>query len=129
MLTELEFFSLVEELGPAGATDAAEEEIPAAEEAVTSEAWADRAGRLAGGEIFVALLGDERPLGLAVAAAGEGPVLYADFRRDGVRDAVLASSEGVDRQLRRSASPATTSRRCSASAPSPPAPRTSRTPC
>ncbi len=93
VLTELEFFSLVEELGPAGATDAAEEEIPAAEEAVTSEAWADQAGRLTGGEIFVALLGDERPLGLAVSggAAGDGPVIYADFRRDGVRDAVLAS--------------------------------------
>jgi len=94
VLTELEFFSLVEELGPAGATDAAEEEIPAAEEAVTSEAWADQAGRLTGGEIYVALLGDERPLGLAVAASGDGPVLYADFRRDGVRDAVLASLKG-----------------------------------
>ena len=90
VFTELEFFSLVEELGPAGPT-AGEEEIPAAEEAVTVEVWTDRAGRLVGGEVYVAVLGEERPLGLAVAAAGDGPVLYADFRRDGMRDAVLDS--------------------------------------
>jgi DNA polymerase I len=87
---ELEFFSLVEELGPAGAA-ADEEAIPAAEEAVTVEVWSDRAGRLVGGEVYVAVLGEERPLGLAAAANGDGPVLYADFRRDGMRDAVLES--------------------------------------
>ncbi|HEX4496569.1 MAG TPA: DNA polymerase I [Thermoanaerobaculia bacterium] len=91
VLTELEFFSLVEELGPAGSTTADGEELPAAEEAVTAEVWTDRAGRLVGGEVFVAVLGEERPLGLAVAVAGEEPVIYADFRRDGMRDAALAS--------------------------------------
>ncbi|HEX9940579.1 MAG TPA: DNA polymerase I [Thermoanaerobaculia bacterium] len=90
VFTELEFFSLVEELGPAGPA-AGGEEIPPAEEAVTVEVWTDKAGRLVGGEVYVAVLGEERPLGLAVAAAGDGPVVYADFRRDGMRDAVLAS--------------------------------------
>jgi DNA polymerase-1 len=88
VFTELEFFSLVEELGPAGAV-AGGEEIPPAEEAVTVEVWTDRAGRLTGGEVYVAVLGEERPLGLAVAANGDGPVIYADFRRDGMRDAVI----------------------------------------
>jgi DNA polymerase-1 len=93
VFTELEFFSLVEELGPAGPTGGAEE-FPTAEEAVTAEVWADRAGRLAGGEVYVAVLGEERPLGLAVAAPGEDPVLYADFRRDGLRDAALGTLRG-----------------------------------
>ena len=94
VFTELEFFSLVEELGPAGALAGGTQEetpFPAAEEAVSVEVWADRAGRLVGGEVFVAVLGEERPLGIAVAAAGDGPILYADFRRDGLRDAVLES--------------------------------------
>jgi DNA polymerase-1 len=101
VFTELEFFSLVEELGPAGST-VEDAEIPAAEEAVTAEVWTDRAGRLVGGEVFVAVLGEERPLGLAVAASEGGPVTYADFRRDGVRDAVLHSLRGWigDKEIR-----------------------------
>ncbi len=92
VFAELEFFSLVEELGPAGATaDGGGAEISAAEEAVSVEVWSDQAGRLVGGEVYVAVLGDERPLGIAVASAGEGPILYADFRRDGLRDAALES--------------------------------------
>src|SRR4029077_12054550 len=93
VLTELEFFSLVEELGPAGDL-AGGEELPDAEEAVTAEVWTDRAGRLTGGEVYVAVLGEGRPLGPAVAASAEGPVIYADFRRDGLRDAALASLKG-----------------------------------
>ncbi len=93
VFTELEFFSLVEELGPAGAAPG-DEEIPIAEEAVSAEVWTDRAGRLVGGEVFVAVLGEDRPLGLAVGSAEGGPVIYADFRRDGVRDAVLESLRG-----------------------------------
>src|SRR5436309_7477905 len=102
VLTELEFFSLVEELGPAGSTDAEGEEVPPAEEAVSAEVWTDRAGRLVGGEVYVAVLGEDRPLGLAAAASTGGPVIYADFRRDGVREAVLASLRRWigDRQVR-----------------------------
>jgi DNA polymerase I len=88
VFTELEFFSLVEELGPAGAAEGAEE-VPAAEEAVSVEVWADRAGRLVGGEVYVAVLGEERPLGLAVADGADGPVLFADFRRTGMREAAI----------------------------------------
>jgi DNA polymerase-1 len=94
VFAELEFFSLVEELGPAGPTVAGAVEFPVAEEAVTAEVWADRAGRLVGGEVYVAVLGEDRPLGLAVASPGEEAVIYADFRRDGLRDAALASLEG-----------------------------------
>ncbi|HEV2851803.1 MAG TPA: DNA polymerase I [Thermoanaerobaculia bacterium] len=91
VFAELEFFSLVEELGPAGAAATGEgaAEIPPAEEAVSVEVWADKAGRLVGGEVYVAVLGEERPLGIAVAAPGDGPILYADFRRDGMREAAL----------------------------------------
>jgi DNA polymerase-1 len=102
VLTELEFFSLVEELGPAGSTDSEGEEVPPAEEAVSAEVWTDRAGRLVGGEVHVAVLGEDRPLGLAAAASAGGPVIYADFRRDGMRDAVLASLQRWigDREVR-----------------------------
>ena len=93
VFTDLEFFSLVEELGPAGALDGGVE-IPEAEEAVSAEVWTDRAGRLAGGEVFVAVLGEERPLGVAVAAPGEGQVIYADFRREGLHDAALKTLQG-----------------------------------
>jgi DNA polymerase-1 len=94
VFTELEFFSLVEELGPAGPTVAGGVEFPVAEETVTAEVWADRAGRLVGGEVYVAVLGEDRPLGLAVASPGEETVIYADFRRDGLRDAALESLKG-----------------------------------
>jgi len=102
LFTELEFFSLVEELGPAGGGA----EIPAANEAATPQAWAERTAAL-GPEVTVAVLGAERPIGLAVgpagertAAAGDGgageaaPPVYADFRRDGMREAALATLAG-----------------------------------
>ena len=100
LFTELEFFSLVEELGPAGGGA----EIPPAVEAEAPEAWGERTAGL-GPEVTVAVLGVERPVGLAVgpaaggvgeAAADEGapsPV-YADFRRVGMRDAALATLAG-----------------------------------
>jgi DNA polymerase-1 len=90
LFTDLEFFSLVEELGPGDAVSG-NEEVPPAEEAVSVEVWADRTGRLVGGEVYVAVLGEDRPIGLAVGAPEDGPVLYADFRRDGVRDAALGT--------------------------------------
>jgi DNA polymerase-1 len=97
LFSELEFFSLVEELGPADAVaGAGGEEIAAAEEATTPEAWNEAAARLTGGEVYAAVLGEEPPLALA-ATAGEGsPVIYADFRRDGMREAALAT---LDRWL------------------------------
>ena len=93
LFTELEFFSLAEELGPAGAAEG----FAPAVEAETAEAWARAAAGLAG-PLVVAVVGPEgAPEGLAVGAAeaagagaGEG-ALYADFRRQGLRDAALAT--------------------------------------
>jgi DNA polymerase-1 len=94
LFTELEFFSLAEEI-QASAPETGQE-LPPIEELPTPEAWAERAARLAeeGKEIFLAVLGDERPIGLAAGPAGEEPVLAADFRRDGMRDAALATLTG-----------------------------------
>jgi DNA polymerase I len=99
LFTELEFFSLAEELGPADALSKASasgvEQIPGAEEATTPAAWNAAVAKLSG-EVHLAVLGEEPPLALAVTAgdAGEGsPVFYADFRRDGMREAALASLE------------------------------------
>ena len=93
LFSELEFFSLAEELGAAGE----ESEAPPAAEAETAAAWeeATRGLAAAGGEVAVAVLGEGEILGLAVApAAGQGDGaagVYADFRRDGLRAAVPAT--------------------------------------
>ncbi|HEX2165449.1 MAG TPA: DNA polymerase I, partial [Thermoanaerobaculia bacterium] len=97
---EMEFHSLVEEL--AGEGEPAES--PPAREAATAEEWRAAVGALpgAGGEVVLAVLGEERPLGLAVATGpggGEGgeaaeadaAAIYADFRRSGLGDAALAT--------------------------------------
>jgi DNA polymerase I len=88
--TELEFFSLADEIkaeqGPGVL------EVTPAAEAETAEAWREA---LAGsGPVHVALLGAERPLGLAAARGADGPAVYADFRRPGLREAALASLGG-----------------------------------
>jgi DNA polymerase I len=89
LYTELEFFSLVDELkaeaGPAAL------EVPPAEEVETPERWAETAGRLRG-ELYVAVVGEGRPLGLSVSLApGPHTVYFADFRRPGLQEAALAS--------------------------------------
>src|ERR1044071_1231076 len=91
VFTELEFFSLVDELkaeaGPAVL------EVPPAEEIATPEDWRRIAGGLSG-DLYVAVVGEGRPLGLSVSCApGAGPetVYFADFRREGMQEAVLAS--------------------------------------
>lgn len=93
LFTELEFFSLAEELGRSAA---AEEEIPEAEEVLDPDTWTERVGSLGplGGRLLVARLGSGEALGLAVGEEeGEGgaaaPILYADFRRDGMARAAL----------------------------------------
>ncbi len=102
LFTELEFFSLVEELGPAdslvAAAAAGGEEIPVAEEAATPEAWNAAMAAMAklSPEAYIAVLGEEPPLGLAVSHGEGSSAVYADFRRDGLREAALAS---LDRWL------------------------------
>ncbi|HJX28186.1 MAG TPA: DNA polymerase I, partial [Thermoanaerobaculia bacterium] len=93
LFTELEFFSLVEEI-KATEVEAAEA-LPPAEEVTSAEEWEKRTAAFldadGSGEIFVAVLGEEPPIGLAAAgAAPDAPVLYADFRRGGLREPVLA---------------------------------------
>ncbi len=83
---ELEFFSLLEELQPA----AAGEEIAAATPLESPAAWTDFVARL-DGQIFLGSVGGG-PLGLAVGGA-EGDVGFADFRLDGMREAVIADLE------------------------------------
>ena len=90
LFTELEFFSLAEELRETQPAVA----ITPAEEIETPAAWGERVAGLAG-ELLVAVLCAEVPLGLAVMAAeGEGPGIFADFRRDGMKEAALATFAG-----------------------------------
>ncbi len=87
---ELEFFSLLEELG---SEPIASESVVAATEASTVAEWKRLVGKL-GGDLCVASVGaGDRPLGLAVSGA-EGEVVFADFRRDDVRAAALESVAG-----------------------------------
>jgi DNA polymerase I len=86
LFTELEFFSLVEELGPAAAAPALES--VQAEEALSPEAWAMAAAGI-GPSVALASVG-EPPLGIAVAAASDRAV-FADFRRTGLREAALGT--------------------------------------
>ena len=85
---ELEFFSLLDELQSA----TPQEEVGAAEEIESADDWRQRGAAL-DGPLYVAQVGVEPTLGLAVTGE-EGPVLFADFRRDGVRKAVLETLGG-----------------------------------
>jgi DNA polymerase-1 len=94
LFTELEFFSLVEELKATEAERAGA--VPPATEALTAADWQEASSSLLDpqgqGELYVSVLGEERPLGLAMTGADDGaPVVYADFRREGMRDVALAS--------------------------------------
>jgi DNA polymerase I len=92
LYTELEFFSLVDELKNEAGPGAVED-VPPAEELTTPEAWEEKTAGMRG-EVYVAVLGDERPLGLSASCADLADpqtVYYADFRRPGMRAAALAS--------------------------------------
>ena len=106
---ELEFYSLLEELGAEPTTEPPEHPIAAAVEVDTPAAWKKVVDGLAG-EIFLAAIGpssgssglsgsggsDRLPLGLAVSGGPDGPdgeagVFYVDFRREEVaRDALVS---------------------------------------
>ena len=95
LFADLEFFSLLEELGPAGGGSAA---LPPAREVETPEAWREAVAGL-GRSVVVARLGEEPPIGLALAGAtasdAEGrAAFFADFRRAGMREAALATLAG-----------------------------------
>src|SRR6185436_9023702 len=91
LFTELDFFSLVEELGSASAGAQGEAVAPARELETVDEARAALSALApagAGHEVFLALLNEDAPLGLALGGA-EGEILYLDFRRPGLRAAAL----------------------------------------
>ncbi|HEY6321440.1 MAG TPA: DNA polymerase I [Thermoanaerobaculia bacterium] len=84
--------------GSGGGLPAAREALsPADWEAATAEILREAAAAQEGeggeaGELFVAVLGEAPPVGLALASAGEAaPVLLADFRRPGLREAAVAT--------------------------------------
>jgi len=90
LFSELEFFSLVEELDSESGANAVPRDP--AQEAVSAEAWRKETEDLRG-SIVIAVLGEE-PLGLLVAEPAEdGKVVFADFRREGLQEAVLQSLE------------------------------------
>jgi DNA polymerase-1 len=92
--------------GQAGEAGTAAGQPLAAREVLTPAEWEREGAALAaggdGGEIFLAVVGEapKAPVvGLALAAASgeagaEGPVLFADFRRPGLREAVLGTLGG-----------------------------------
>jgi DNA polymerase-1 len=91
LYTELEFFSLLEELG-ASAAAPGEESPPAREVREPGELDAALAGL--GEEVAVALLGGEEPLALAFGGPGREPVI-ADFRHAGLREAAVGALAGL----------------------------------
>jgi DNA polymerase I len=96
LFTELEFFSLVEELKATEAERSGEVAVQPAEEALAAGDWQEKTAahldKEGEGELYVAVLGEEHPLGLAVTGAADAaPVVYADFRREGMKDVALAS--------------------------------------
>ncbi|MDP9120880.1 MAG: DNA polymerase, partial [Acidobacteriota bacterium] len=94
LFTELEFFSLVDELKAAAAkARPAAQEVAGATDVQDGVEWGERVASYAG-ELFVAVVGEAPPIGLAVTAAPGSPVLLADFRRPGLREAAIGSLEG-----------------------------------
>ncbi len=103
LFAELEFFSLLDELGPEPAAAAGGAGTAEVHEAASPAEWAAALAAIATpppppagaapypGEIFTALVGEPEAVALAVAAAGDGPVWIADFRRPGLRAAALAA--------------------------------------
>ena len=91
LFSELEFYSLLEELGAGGDTEL---EAEAATETETPQAWAEATSGL-GTEVLAQTVGPAgRPLAVVVCAvAGEegAKPIFADLRRDGLREAVTST--------------------------------------
>jgi DNA polymerase-1 len=87
LFRELEFFSLLEELGGDGSA-AVELNLPSCEPVETVDDWNERVASLTS-PISVAVVGTT-PLGLSVAGA-DGRPLWADLRLDGMAGAVTAT--------------------------------------
>jgi DNA polymerase-1 len=99
LFTELEFFSLVEELKATEMETAAA--LPPGEEVTDAQAWEERTSSFldanGAGEIFVAVLGEERPIGLAAGGPGANdPILYLDLRRSAGPEALRLLQRWID---------------------------------
>jgi DNA polymerase-1 len=79
--------------GPGGGLPVAREVLSPAEwEAAAADVLQAAPAGGEAGELFAAVLGEAPPLGLALAAGGDAaPVLLADFRRPGMREAAVAT--------------------------------------
>jgi DNA polymerase-1 len=84
---ELEFFTLLEELGSAGTA-----ELEPAVEITTREEWTKRVSR-SDGKLYLAAIGPGEAIGLSLGDE-EGEVAFADFRREGLREVVVQSLSG-----------------------------------
>ena len=82
---ELDFFSLLEELESQGVSTAGIE-MANATECRDVEQWRDSTAAL-GAEITIGVVGGPEPVGLCVGL-GDGESLFADFRTEGLREAV-----------------------------------------
>ncbi len=98
---EMEFHSLLKELE--GSLPS--EEIPPARELEDVGAWQSWAAGL-GGKVYLGLVGEGEPVGLAASDGEEeasGEVVFADFRREGLQEAVAQTLtvwlEDADREL------------------------------
>jgi DNA polymerase-1 len=87
---ELEFMTLLEEVQ--ATADGSADEVEPAQEALTAEEFTATTAAL-DFPLYVATIGPEEPLGMAVAGT-EDPILYADFRQPGMRDAAIERLEG-----------------------------------
>lgn len=89
LFQELEFTSLLEELGEAAG--AAGEDVRAARPIESVEAWSELAAGLPA-EIILGMVGEaDPPLGFAVGATESDEAWLADFRREGLAEAVRES--------------------------------------
>jgi DNA polymerase-1 len=88
LFTELEFFSLADEL-TAAARQTPKAPLAEAREALSADQWRAAVAGLGAAPALAVIGGDGAPLGLA-AATGDG-VVFADFRRPGLGDAARRS--------------------------------------
>src|SRR5688572_13576286 len=90
LFTELEFFSLADELA-AAARESPKAPLAEAREALSGAEWSAAVAGLPSGSTVAVVGGDAAPVGLA-AVAGNG-VVFADFRRPGLGEAARRSLE------------------------------------
>jgi DNA polymerase-1 len=87
LFQRLEFTSLLEELDAGDSSSG--ESVAAAVELESVQGW-EKAVASLGDEIYLGVVYEPQPVGVVVGAA-EGDAWFADFRREGLREAVVAT--------------------------------------